>query len=131
MVRVYEKDKEQAAKGQSFIPGNVRVELEIKPQKRPERIRWASVGLKEAFGGAGWTQEVAARVLSLDVKAIRRAPPVKHTDEETFQNILNQHSKLIQRLDEEQAVAMLRAIYSHGRDGLDKLRQDEAARTIQ
>lgn len=130
MVRVYEKDKEQASKGLSYIPGNVRVELESKPQKRPERARWASVSLEEAWGVSRWTRQLADRVLSLDVQPIRRAQAVKHSDQDTFQNILNQHSKLIQRLDEEEAVAMLRAIYSHGRDGLHKKRLDDQAEEL-
>lgn len=119
MVRLYEKDKEQASKGLPYIPGNVRLELEIKPQKRLDRAQWATVGLKEAWGATRWTKTLADRVLSLDAQAIRRAPAMKRTDEETWQQIINMHLKLAMRLDE-RAVEMLRKAIAEGKAGLDQ-----------
>jgi hypothetical protein len=127
MVRLYEKDKEQASKGLSFIPGLVRLELEVKPQKQGDRARWASVSLEQAWGVTTWAQILAARVLSLKAQAIRRAPPMKRTDLEAFRGLLAQHVKLIQRLDEEEAVAMLREMYSHGTKALAEEEANRAA----
>jgi len=120
MVRLYEKDKEQASKGLSYIPGNVRAELEIKPHKRADRARWASVSLEDAWGAASWTRKLAERVLGLDAQVIRRAPAMKRTDEETWQQILSQHMKLVNRLGEERAVELLRAACREGKTGLDE-----------
>lgn len=127
MVRLYEKDKEQEAKGLSYIPGNVRLELEIKPQKRPDRARWASVSLKEAWGATRWTTTLAGRVLHLEAQAIRRAPPMKRTDEETLALILRQHIKLLGRVGKERAMELLQQVYLEGTMGLDQDVRDRAA----
>lgn len=128
MVRLYEKDKEQAAKGQPYIPGNVRLELEIKPQKRADRARWAGVSLEGAWGVTSWARNLAGRVLSLDGQVIRRAPAMKRTDEETWQQILAQHSKLLHRVTEERAVELLRKMFAEGKIGLDQDVRDAAVR---
>lgn len=126
MVRLYEKWRKEQSEGKSFIRHHIRLELEIKPQKQADRARWASVSLEEAWGVTRWTRTLAERVLRLDAQRIRRAPPMKRTDLEAFQGLLDQHVKLIHRLDEEEAVAMLRAMYSHGKSGRHKIEQEKA-----
>lgn len=128
MVRLYEKDKEQAAKGQSYIPGNVRLELEVKPQKRPERARWAGVSLEAAWGVTSWTRTLAERVLRLDAQVIRREPTMKRTDEETWAQILTMHQRLVLRLGEERAVELLRKVCREGSVGLDQDVREAATR---
>lgn len=127
MIRLYEKDKEQASKGLPYIPGNVRLELEIKPQKRGDRARWASVSLEDAWGASRWTRTLADRVLSLDAQAIRRDQPMQRTDEQTWEQILRQHTKLLQRLGPERSQAMLRSLFEGGRDGLSQDVREAAA----
>lgn len=56
---VYEKDKEQEAKGLPFTPGHVRIELRAKPRKERKS---AAATMSEAalWGFSAWTQKALA-----------------------------------------------------------------------
>lgn len=53
---VYEKDKEQEAKGLPFTPGHVRVELRTKPRKERKSVA-ASMSEAALWGFSAWTQK--------------------------------------------------------------------------
>lgn len=126
MIRLYEKGKQERNQGQPFIEHHVRLELEVKPQKRPDKARWANVSLDDAWGAARWTKRLAEKVLSLDVQRIRRHPPMKRTDEETLQSVLQQHSRLIRRVGEDRVLELLHRMFSEGATGVDQDVRDHA-----
>lgn len=101
-VYVYEKDKEQEAKGLPFKPGHVRVELRTKPRK-DRKSRAATLTETGLWGLSAWTQRA---VQEIDGKTVEYHPDRsmrKSTAERAVTHMIDQYGAAMRTFITEQS----------------------------
>lgn len=88
-VRVYEKGVQMAAEGHTDAdPEWVRVELEVKPQKRPGKLLAAMTDAVGLWGASRWTQVLAERLGAPEVARIKLGTVYEPADSARARNAL-------------------------------------------
>ncbi|TNC59045.1 replication initiation factor domain-containing protein, partial [Rubellimicrobium roseum] len=85
---VYEKDKEQEARGLAFHPGHVRLELRAKPRKERKSLA-ATMDEDQLWGLSTWTREVLEKLDGTIVPFVPDQSKRKSTVERAFDHMLD------------------------------------------
>jgi len=97
---VYEKDKEQEAKGLPFHPGHLRVELRTKPRKDRKSLA-ATLDEDGLWGLSAWTKEVLETLDGTVVPFLPDQSKRKSTVERAFEHMLDQYGGTMKAFCEE------------------------------
>lgn len=124
MTRLYEKDKQLEQAGKSFALGHTRLEAEIKPKGSADRLKWASVGLEDAWGGSPATAQLVREVLSLGPEPIRREPQKMRSEEERLINLLTQYRRLLGNIGRDRVVELVDQMFTEGTNSLTPLHEN-------
>lgn len=116
-LRCYEKDKELIAKGQPYVPGHLRLELQVRP-RTAEKTRYASLTPEALWGCTRWSRNVLSRVLALKPEPIKQVPKMKKTAENKLAYVFGQYAHTLQEVGEERAIELLRVFYAKGTEGV-------------
>jgi len=100
-VRLYEKGKQLRAKvtqGAELIPADwCRLEAQVRPQKDARKAA-AFATPEQAWGFAGWTHDLAARCMALDVPRVQMNVWRESDDDRAFAFMVRQYGHMLERL---------------------------------
>jgi hypothetical protein len=100
-ARLYEKGKQLKGRaldgGPEISADLVRLEVQVRPEGHA-RDRAAAGAPREAFGYADWTQELARRVLGVEVERVHIKERRESDDERSIEWLVRQYGEHLQRL---------------------------------